>query len=332
LTHSDLNQVKDANRRIAPFAANADAVNALRPYSNYGSIYQFERNGRADYNSLQVLFRTRFTKYSQLQAAYTFSKSKADFGLNDSSGSSSAFAVLDRNNRGLDFAESDINRPHIFVANFIYNLPKFKDSNAFVQTILGGWEVASIIQLTTGSSLTPQINATGIQDANNGGNAFQGGIAGTGTGVANQRPIRVENQPCTIDTEKERFINPAAFTLVGYKIGGDIPVKSTCLGPPTKNIDLSFYKNFTPSWLTQSFFGESARIQFRLEMFNAFNNVQFRGDSIPALFYNGTVSCGNAACSPTNNTITSAGANGLFGKAAKSRGGREIQYALKLTF
>ena len=338
LTHNDLNQVKDSNRVTAAFiTTDANAVNALRPFSNYGSIYQFERNGRADYNSLQVLFRTRFTKSSQFQAAYTFSKSKADFGLGDSSGSSSSFAVLDRNNRGLDFAESDINRPHIFVANFIYNLPKFKESNAFVRNLAGGWEIASIIQVSSGTSLTPQINATGIQDinnrdSNNNPTAFQAGITGTGTGVANQRPIRVESEPCTINTEKGRSINPRAFTLVGYKIGGAIPVKSTCLGPPTKNIDFSLYKNFTPSWLTQSFLGEGARIQFRLEMFNAFNTVQFRGDSLPLLFYNGTIACGNVACSSTNNTITSAGVNGNFGLAAKSRGGREIQYALKLTF
>jgi hypothetical protein len=341
LTHNDLNQVKESNRAIAPFAADGNAVNALRPFSNYGSIYQFERNGRADYNSLQVLFRTRFTKSSQFQAAYTFSKSKADFGLGDSSGSSSSFAVLDRNNRSVDFAESDINRPHIFVANFIYNLPKFKESNTFVRTILGGWEVASIIQASSGTSLTPQLFATGIQGRvgpieNSVIRGFQAGISGTGTGVGNQRPIRVEGEPCTIKGEKERFINPKAFTLVGYKIGGVIPGKTTCLGPPTKNVDFSFYKNFTPSWLTESFLGEGARIQFRLELFNAFNTPQFRGDSLPLNFFNGTVICGTAAtpCSPTNNTITSfiGGPDTNFGKAAKSRGGREIQYALKLTF
>jgi Carboxypeptidase regulatory-like domain/TonB-dependent Receptor Plug Domain len=341
LTHNDLNQVKESNRGIAAFAADGNAVNALRPFSNYGSIYQFERNGRADYDSLQFLFKTKFLKNSQFQAAYTFSKSQADFGLNDSSGGSSAFAVLDRNNRGIDFAESDINRPHIFVANFIYNLPKFGESNAFVKTILGGWEVASIIQVSSGTSLTPQINATDVRGrvatspTTSEVRGFQGGISGTGTGVANQRPIRVESEPCTFSGEKGRFFNPKAFTLVGYKIGGEIPRKTTCLGPPTKNFDLSFYKNFTPSWLTGSFLGESARVQFRMELFNAFNTVQFRGDSLPLNYFGGTVICGNEStpCSPTNNTITSfTGANGNFGLAAKSRGGREIQYALKLTF
>lgn len=331
LTHNDVNQVLPENQLQAAFAADANAVNAFRPYSNYGSIYQFERNGRANYDSMQVLFRTRFTRNSQLQMAYTLSKSEADFGLGDSNGGSSNFAVLDRNNRSLDFAESDINRPHIFVANLIYNLPKLNNENAFLKAVAGGWEIATIVRLASGTSLTPQINATGIQDVLAGG-GFQAGITGTGTGVANQRPLRVEGEPCTIDGEKGRFINPAAFTLVGYKIGETIPKKTTCAGSPSKNVDFSFYKNFTPSFLTKSFLGEGARVQFRLELFNAFNTPQFRGDSIPILFYNGTVQCGNAACSPTNNTITSAGVNGNFGQAGRTVGGREIQYALKLVF
>lgn len=325
LTHSDLNQVLPQNRKAAVFAADGNAVNALRQFRNYGSIYQFEREGKADYDSLQILFKTKFLKNSQFQAAYTYSKSKADFGLNDSSGSSSAFAVLDRNDRGADFAESDINRPHIFVANFIYNLPQLNGENPVTKAFLGGWEIASIIQISSGTSLTPQINGTGI-------NNFQGGIAGFGTGVANQRPFRVDSQPCSVNGPAGRFFNPAAFTLVGYKLGESNPTKTTCLGPPTKNIDLSFYKNFTPSWLTGSVLGEGARIQLRLELFNAFNTVQYRGDSLPLLFYQGSVACGANPCSVTNNTITSAGANGNFGVAGRTRGGREIQYALKLVF
>jgi hypothetical protein len=48
LTHNDVNQVKEANRKAAAFAADGNAVNALRPYSNYGAIYQFERNGKGN--------------------------------------------------------------------------------------------------------------------------------------------------------------------------------------------------------------------------------------------------------------------------------------------
>lgn len=338
LTHSDINQVSAANRKAAAFAANGNDVNALRPYSNYGSIYIFEREGKGNYDSLQMLFRTRFMKRNSFQAAYTYSRSLADFGLNDSSGSSSAFAVLDRTNRGLDLAESDINRPHIFVANAIFNLPEFKDQNKFVQTALGGWEFASIIQISSGTSLTPNLNATGIaflRDLNDpaSNQSLSGGITGLGTGVANQRPIRVASEPCYLNGAKGAFFNPKAWTLVGYKIGETIPTKSTCLGPPTRNVDFSIYKNFAPNWLTKSFLGEQARVQFRLEMFNAFNTVNFRGE-LPITYYNGVVSCGNAVCSQTNNTITSIknSVEPNFGVANRTKGAREIQYAFKIYF
>jgi hypothetical protein len=280
----------------------------------------------------------------------------ADFGLNDSSGGSSAFAVLNRNNRELDFAESDINRPHILVANMIYNFPAFKDSNAFVKNVFGGWEAAAIVQISSGTSLTPQLAATGLSyrvpnldtaDNLTDFNAvtLSGGIAGFGTGVANQRPIRVEGVPCTLEGATGSFINPAAFTLIGYKIGEAAPRKTTCLGPPTKNVDMSFYKNFAPSWLTKSFFGEAARLQLRIEMFNAFNTPQFNGN-LPITYYSGQVQCGSNfltnPCSATNNTITAVqqandtfgttARTGQFGVANSTRGGREIQYALKFYF
>lgn len=331
LTHSDVNQVKQENRKAAAFAANANAVNTFRPFSNYGSIYMFERDGKADYDSVQVLFRTRFTKNSQLQAAYTFARSRADFGLNDSSGSSSAFAVLDRTNRSLDFAESDINRPHIFVANMIYNTPALKGFNPVVRTLLGGWEIATIVQISSGTSLTPNLNATAIQGEGL-AQAFQAGITGLGTGVANQRPIRVANVPCTLKNSQGVYFNPAAWTLVGYKIGETTPEKSTCLGPATRNVDFSVYKNFAPGWLTRRL-GEGARLQFRLELFNALNTTQYRGDSLGITYYNGQVRCGANPCSVTNNTITAiVGAPQNFGVAQRTKGAREIQYAFKMYF
>ena len=84
-------------------------------------------------------------------------------------------------------------------------------------------------------------------------------------------------------------------------------------------------------------------------MFNAFNTPQFRGDNIDRSFYSGFVACGNAACSATNNTITAVTDsngntvdpvshrpiqpyNGNFGVATRTRGAREIQYAIKFYF
>ena len=230
----------------------------------------------------------------------------------------------------------------MFVANAIINLPTLKDSNAFVQALFGGWEFATILQFASGTSLTPTIAATGLSfDPDGPGGAdvrnFQAGFTGTGTGVANQRPLRNEGVSCSPSGgDPTQFINPDAFTLVGTRIGELSPVESrgACLGSPLKNVDLSFYKNFTPGWLTESFFGEAARIQLRFEFFNAFNTPQFRGDQIGLTYYGGQVVCGANPCSPTNNVITGivGGLPGNFGFSSGTRGGREIQYAVKFVF
>jgi hypothetical protein len=97
-------------------------------------------------------------------------------------------------------------------------------------------------------------------------------------------------------------------------------------------VDFSIYKNFAPAWLTGAI-GEAAKIQFRLEMFNAFNTTNFVG-GLPTIYYGGIATCGGVTCTPTNNTITSLSnsINPNFGVANRTRGPREIQYAFKFYF
>jgi len=364
LTHYNINPVLSENRLRAAFATGvgfeapgSNDPNATREVNtyrvignpNWGSIYQFGRRGRADYDSLQILFKTRFWRNSQFQAAYTYGQSRSDFGLSDSSGGRSDFALQDIENPDLDFGPSDINRPHLFVANAVVNLPSFKDSNAFVQNLLGGWEFATIVQIASGTSFTPNIGATGLSyldprinpDPDNapgtifGVRSFPGGFTGTGTAVANQRPLFAGT--CEANGDPEQIIGAGAYTLVGTRIGEPVSSdsKGRCLGPGIKNVDFSLYKNFSPGWLKESFFGEEARIQFRIEMFNAFNTPQFRGDSMGLNFYGGQVVCGANPCSITNNVITGITGGNIppnFGRAGSTRGAREIQYALKFLF
>jgi len=366
LTNYNINPVLSQNRLKAAFATGigfgdnaTNEVNSYRVLGNqsWGSIYQFARRGRADYDSLQLLFKTRFWNNSQFQAAYTYGKSRADFGLSDSSGGRSDFALLDLDNPDIDFGPSDINRPHLFVANTVVNIPTFANSNKFVRTLLGGWEFASIIQITSGTSFTPNIAATGLSyfepkinpttinnDPNDGCasplgcafgvRGFAGGFTGTGTAVANQRPLFAGS--CEGAGDPEQIIGTGAYTLTGVQIGETTSSdsKGRCLGPGIRNVDFSLYKNFTPKWLRDSFFGEEARIQFRIEMFNAFNTAQFRGDSMGINYYGGEVVCGANPCSATNTVITGivGGSPGNFGRAGSTRGPREIQYALKFIF
>ncbi len=328
----DANQVLPQNRVAAALCGgDGGCVNNLRPARNYGFIVGFERSGSANYHSLQTMFKTRIFGKSQIQAAYTWSHSIGDAALDDSSGGASVNTRTDTYDGSIDYGNTGINRPHIFVLNSVIYLPSFKGSNEFTKAALGGWEFATIYTASSGSSITPRV-------ANGSVSNFQSaGISGTGTSQSNVRPNRVPGVPCTIDNgDPTQIINPAAFTLIGTVVGtpGNA-ARGTCLGPGINNVDMSFYKNFTPGWLRRPF-GESARVQLRLEMFNAFNHTQFRADSLQNNMFVNTggnpVVCGNAPCSATNRVVTGFVPNGGFGRSGTTRGPREIQYALKLNF
>ncbi|HEU4597641.1 MAG TPA: carboxypeptidase regulatory-like domain-containing protein [Pyrinomonadaceae bacterium] len=328
----DANQVLPQNRIAAALCGgDAGCVNNLRPARNFGFIAGFERSGSANYHSLQAMFKTRLFGKSQIQAAYTWSHSIGDAALDDSSGGASVNTRTDTYDGSIDYGNTGINRPHIFVLNSVIYLPSFKGSNEFTRAALGGWEFATIYTASSGSSVIPRIANGSIS------NLQAGGLAGTGTSQSNVRPNRVPGVPCTIDNgDPTQIINPAAFTLVGTLIGSPGNAsRGSCLGPGINNVDMSFYKNFTPAWLRKPF-GESARVQLRLEMFNAFNHTQFRADSLQNNMFINTggqpVVCGNAPCSATNRVVTSFVTNGGFGRSGTTRGPREIQYALKLVF
>lgn len=341
----DANPVLPQNRLAAAFCNDGGCVNGFRAAPNFGFIAGFERSGSASYHSLQTMFKTRFFGRSQIQAAYTWSHSVGNAALDDSSGGASVNTRVDAFNGRLDYGNTGINRPHIFVLNSVIYLPELKSSNGFVRSALGGWEFATIYTASSGSSITPRIPNgsirydTGLLDGDGNPiiNNLSGGLAGVGSTQSNERPDRVSGVPCAISSgEPFQLINPAAFTLVGARIGepGNAS-RGSCLGPGINNVDMSFYKNFTPGFLRRPF-GEGARIQFRLEMFNAFNHTQFRADSLQNnmnINSGGTlIQCGSAPCSPTNNVITDFVRNGGFGQSGTTRGPREIQYALKLIF
>jgi hypothetical protein len=248
-------------------------------------------------------------------------------GLDDSSGglSNGAYTIL--NNTRLDRGNSTINRPNIFVANAIWNLPKLSDANPFVRGALGGWEFSTITTAENGNSIT--VFATVPTDANGG---RIGSMSGTGF-TNNERPNIVPGSSCNSGQKFDQILNPNAFTWVGYVIGGvGDEQRGYCRAPNNVDFDLALYKNFQPL--------EHLRVQFRLDAFNAFNHANFRGDNINANWLaGGTVTCGNPAlalpCSPTNNVIstyTPPTSTSNFGQSTLTRGPREIQYGIRFTF
>jgi hypothetical protein len=224
---------------------------------------------------------------------------------------------------------SNINRPQIFSANFIYNLPTLQNMDRVARYALGNWELGSIINLSSGSSYTPTIG--GISNVND--------PSGIGNGGGAQRPNIVAGQPCKnphFDKSGDfQWINPNRYTLNGFQLGtvGNAPI-GDCLGPPTRTVDFSVSKNFRVT--------ERVRAQFRMDAFNLFNHPNFGGPGGGIGF-----SAVNTAASPEfldasgkpttslanavslQNTTPSA-QPGIVG--TQSDRSREFQYSLRFTF
>ena len=179
---ADLNRVSPDNWVNAAFLgsngpnASVTNIDSLRSATNFGTIGEFARGGSASYNSLQALFRSRIGSRSSFQASYTWSHSIGDVEEDNSSGSVNQEAFIDPGNTRLDKGNTNINRPNIFVANEVFDLPKFAHSNSFVQSALGGWELNSIINIQSGASFSVFTN--GVTDANHAVNPMQ--IPGAG--------------------------------------------------------------------------------------------------------------------------------------------------------
>jgi hypothetical protein len=236
------------------------ARTALRPFGpmrGNNSLTYYTHSGQSSYNSLQTLFQTRFQRNSSLQVSYTFSKLISDTQLIDTPNNN-----LDYYNPGANRGPDQLNRPHIFVANWIYNLPVLANQNNVVRTALGSWELSSIYSAATGPSMTGTISGTPVGDP-----------SATGGG-GNEVPMRVAGQSCRANTgDIRQWFNPNMFTLNGLQIGKKGSEGfGVCSGPGNNVIDLSLRKNFK---LT-----ERVRMQFQLDGFNLFNHPQYLASSI----------------------------------------------------
>lgn len=218
----------------------------LKPFPRFTNVAFYRNNvGNTNYNALQAKLEQRFTNGLSFLVSYTRSKlideASSVFDASILTGPIANFPVADSFNRKLerDLSTGDI--PNVFVASFTYDLPFGKGK------LLGGWELAGVIQLQSGIPLA-------VTQATN-FNAF----AGFGT----QRPNLVAdpNLPSSERTTA-RFFNTSAFTIAPqFTIGNSS--RNPVRGPQYRNADIALIK--------RTHFGETLNLEFRAEAFNVTN-------------------------------------------------------------
>jgi Carboxypeptidase regulatory-like domain len=152
-----------------------------RPVSGFSRISIFESTASSNYNGLIVELRKRFSRNFQGSAAYTWSKViddapdatavVANNAGDDSKQIQQVFNIRDE--RGL--GQSDI--PHRFVLNGLWDLSYFNGAPKAAQFFINGWQVSSILQISSNAPFSARL---GNVDLNNDNNPFTDRVPGVG--------------------------------------------------------------------------------------------------------------------------------------------------------
>jgi hypothetical protein len=285
LIDGNYNQVLPQFR--AAVAAGTRAADASRRFGFTNAVGRDESTGDSNYQALQVWIDRRFSNRLAFQTAYTWAHATSNVPTQ-----SYISQTTDVFNYDLDEGDADLDRRHSLVFNAVYVLPQFKHLGPVGSALLGDWQLNTIASFYTGTPL----------------NIFSGvDTAGLG-GASSQRPDLVAGvSPYANGNDPLQIINPAAFKLPAPGTFGNLK-RGSIRAPGIKNVDFSVAKN----WKVRERFG----LQFRAEMFNVFNFVNFRGHNL------------SVAGGGIENNFN----NGGFGRANSTRGPREIQFGLKLSF
>jgi Carboxypeptidase regulatory-like domain len=275
-------------------------TNQRRPYKNFSNIYMNSQSGNSWYHSAQFSLQRPFTHGFTVSANYTWSKSTdtLPFGTDAATYATAGFYTLPYNFpnfRRYDRGPSDYDHTNVFVTSYVWQAPALSSMNSFVRHTIGSWELSGIVSAQSGLPLTLYAG----QDISQ-------------TGIGSDRAQQVSSQVyskgvCATTTPCIQWLNPAAFTLPPTGTFGNVG-KGEFRGPGFFNWDMGVFKNFPIK--------ENLSVQFRGELFNAFNHTNLMTT--------------NTGVSNQNPVTTRSGAG--FGNILAANDPRIIQLALKVVF
>ena len=195
-----------------------------------------------------------------------------------------------------NYGKASYDQTHNFVFNYIWDLPKLgkRSPNPLAHQVLDNWQLAGfsafVSGLPTGIGYT-LVDGADITGGGDGGRIHVTGKAQLGPG----------------DRSFTRWFDPSVFARPAKGDYGNAP-KDVFRGPGINNWDISLFKKFPIR-------SEARFIQFRWEMYNAFNHTQFATVDNTARF------------DAQGNQV-----NARFGQVITTRTPRVMQASLRFTF
>lgn len=232
-------------------APGAGAVDPRRPTTLYRTRRIIANDLIADYDAVSFIVRKRMSNGLQLDAHYTWSKTR-DITTHSNGGGQ----TMDNYDTMRDYGPAIWDVPHRFVASYIYDIPFGRTSaNPFVRHVAAGWQISGVTTWQTGAPVNPTLSTD------------RANIGITGQ----QRPDLIGAIPemnCTEDPATRQQINcydPAAFALPAQFTFGNSG-RNILRGPRFMVTDLAAVKEVPIG---------NSRLQLRAELYNLFNQVNF---------------------------------------------------------
>ena len=284
--------------------ATALADDFLRPYQGYSTIRLWEYGAFSNYHALQASLNRRFDNGLMFAVSYVWSKTlgttDTDFGLARPNST-------EEENRRANYSYVGYDRPHTFVVNFIYQIPRV--ATGALGLLANDWQLSGVYRWMSGTPYPISYSIPGIGNAN---------LTGS------DQPARIV---VTCDPGKGwgdnpyRQIDPSCFAPPQPGSLGMESARYFLHGPPVNNLDLSLSKRFV--------FGKGLRLEVRLDAFNALNHTQFTGVNNTAAFASLTDwTITNLAYDASGNVVRNNG----FGSITGVRPPRTLQLVTRLTF
>lgn len=256
------------------------------PYPGFGTIDYLSFGSSSNYHALQTTLRKRIRRGLGFRANFTWSKSIDDQSQISGASAGGFDGAQDARTLNSERGLSDFDRRKVFTFDMTYALPfgrgkRFFNRQGAVDALLGNWQFNTLLRLMDGQPFTPQL-------AN-----FNFGLG------ESKRPDRLGSGRLD-NPGPEKWFRVEDFVPVprgAFRFG--TAGRNILTGPGRRLVDISLFKNFA--------FSDQKRLQFRFEVFNAINAVNF-------LLPNRNIDTPQAA------TINQA------------QNGREIQFGLKYLF
>jgi outer membrane receptor protein involved in Fe transport len=230
-----------------PFPPQPPNFALIFPYPQLGNVSIFESRAVANYHALQARLERRFVSGLTFLLSYTFQKTLTDLDASSVGVALGAGPGLQTmKNIRANYGPAPFDRPQRLVSSWLYELPIFKNRNDLVGQVAGGWQIGAITTFQDGPSLTPS--------------SF--GVPFVGSHASLLGNPNLPRGARTIDRwfDVSKLANPAPGQL------GDAG-KGVIRGSGNNKWDIVISKFFRIT--------EQHRVEFRAELFNAFNHPQF---------------------------------------------------------